>query len=437
MAIAYAHEPADGLDDTAPGAHGVLADQLDARVRDVVRREGVDPQRDAHVVRRIAEGVVREHDEHSLTGRVAPVADVDALVGELVARVAGFGPLQPFLDDPTVEEIWINDPSRVFVARAGRHELTNLVLTRSQVTELVERMLKSSGRRLDVSAPFVDAMLPEGHRLHVVLEGISRGFSAVNIRKFVLRAGQLNDLVRLGSLSPRAASFLDASVRAGLNVLVAGGTQAGKTTLLNCLAAAIPGGERVVSAEEVFELRFPHPDWVPMQTRQSGLEGTGEIRLRDLVKEALRMRPSRVIVGEVRAEECLDLLLALNAGLPGMCTLHANSAREALVKMCTLPLLAGENISARFVVPTVASSVDLVVHLGIDHRGVRRVNEIVGVPGRVENDIIEVEPVFVRHGNELRRTHGMPPRAELYERAGLDVHALLNESVPVERETGW
>ena len=314
--------------------------------------------------------MVRDHDERSLTGAVAPVADVESLVGELVARVAGFGPLQPFLDDPAVEEVWINDPSRVFVARHGRHELTNLVLTKAQVDELVERMLKSSGRRIDLSRPFVDAMLPEGHRLHVVLEGISRGFSAVNIRKFVVRASSLRDLVSLGSLSPRAASFLDASVRAGLNILVAGGTQAGKTTFLNCLASSIPGGERVVSAEEVFELRFRHPDWVALQTRQAGLEGTGEVRLRDLVKESLRMRPSRVIVGEVRSEECLDLLLALNAGLPGMCTIHANSAREALVKVCTLPLLAGENISARFVVPTVAASVDLVVHLG--HRRARR-----------------------------------------------------------------
>jgi pilus assembly protein CpaF len=172
-------------------------------------------------------------------------------------------------------------------------------------------------------------------------------FSAVNIRKFVVRARRLDDLVELGSMSAQAAAFLDASIRAGLNVLVAGGTQAGKTTFLNCLAASIPGGDRVVSAEEVFELQFNHPDWVPMQTRQSGLEGTGEIQLRDLVKEALRMRPSRIIVGEVRAEECLDLLLALNAGLPGMCTLHANSAREALVKMCTLPLLAGENYPTR------------------------------------------------------------------------------------------
>jgi pilus assembly protein CpaF len=394
-----------------------LADELDQSVRALVRREGVDPQRDAGLVRRIAEGVVRDHDERSLTGVVAAVPDADSMVGELVARVSGFGPLQPFLEDPAVEEIWINDPSRVFIARDGRHELTNLMLSSAQVTELVERMLKSSGRRIDISQPFVDAMLPEGHRLHVVLEGISRGFSAVNIRKFVVRASRLPDLVELGTLTPRAAAFLEASVRAGLNILVAGGTQ----------AAAIPGGDRVVSAEEVFELRFPHPDWVPMQTRQPGLEGTGEIRLRDLVKEALRMRPSRIIVGEVRSEECLDLLLALNAGLPGMCTLHANSAREALVKTCMLPLLAGENISARFVVPTVAASLDLVVHLGIDAQGVRRVNEIVGVPGRVENDIIETESIFERVGGELRRVSGMPPRPDLFDRAGLDVHRLLNE----------
>lgn len=403
-----------------------LLERLDGRVREIVRNEGVDPQRDAALVRRIAEGVVRAHDEHSLTGAVAPVPDVQAVVGEIVARLSGFGSLQPFLDDPEVEEIWINDPSRVFIARNGRHELTNLMLSAAQVQELVERMLKSSGRRIDVSQPFVDAVLPDGHRLHVVLEGISRGFSAVNVRKFVLKAARLDDLVDLGSLTTAAAHFLEASVRAGLNVLVAGGTQAGKTTMLNCLAASIPGGERVVSAEEVFELRFPHPDWVPMQTRQAGLEGTGEIRLRDLVRESLRMRPSRIIVGEVRAAECLDLLLALNSGLPGMCTLHANSAREGLVKMCTLPLLAGENISAKFVVPTVAASVDLVVHLGIDTQGVRRVNEILTVPGRVENDIIETEEIFGRHGPELRRGTGMPARIERYERIGVDIHRVLS-----------
>jgi pilus assembly protein CpaF len=275
----------------------------------------------------------------------------------------------------------------------------------------------------------VDATLPGGHRLHVVREGISRGFAAVNVRKFVARANSLSDLVALGSMTRQAAIFLTAAISAGLNVVVSGGTQAGKTTMLNCLAGAIPGGERVISAEEVFELRISHPDWVALQTRQAGLEGTGEVRLRQLVKEALRMRPSRIIVGEVRAEECLDLLLALNAGLPGMASLHANSAREALVKLCTLPLLAGENIGSRFVVPTVASSVDLVVHVGIDAHGRRRTLEIASVPGRVENDLIEVEPLFEQVEDRLVRRSGLPPRPERFTRAGYDVQRLLHESV--------
>jgi pilus assembly protein CpaF len=424
--VAVQQQPLGAPAPPRPGEDVVAA--LDEALRDVVRRDGLDPQREVGAVRSHAHALVRAHDERSLTGMVAPVADVEGLVSELVARVAGFGPLQPFLDDPTVEELWINSPDRVFIARNGRHELTNLILTEAQVTELVERMLKTTGRRIDLSRPFVDAMLPQGHRLHVVLQGISRGFSAVNIRKFVVRASRLSELVELGSLTVEAARFLEASVRAGLNILVTGGTQAGKTTMLNCLAAAIPGGERVITAEEVFEIRFNHPDWVALQTRQEGLEGTGEIRLRDLVKESLRMRPNRLIVGEVRAEECLDLLLALNSGLPGMCTIHANSAREALTKACTLPLLAGENISAQFVVPTVASSIDLVVHLTVDPRGRRQVAEVVAVPGRIEHGIIETEPIFERRGGELVRAIGMPPRPEQFERVGIDVRRLLGEA---------
>jgi pilus assembly protein CpaF len=400
-------------------------DALDAAVRDEVRRQGVDPLTDVAAVRRFAQTAVRVHDQRSLSGVVRPIDDPDRTVDELVARVAGFGPLQPFLDDPSVEEIWINEPQRVFVARDGRHELTTTILTAADVRDLVERMLKTSGRRVDVSTPFVDAMLPSGHRLHVVLDGISRGFSAVNIRKFVIKASRLHELVDLGTLTAQAAAFLDACVVAGLNIVVAGGTQAGKTTMLNTLGSAVPGGERIVSAEEVYELRFDHPDWVAMQTRQAGLEGTGEVRLRHLVKEALRMRPSRIVVGEVRAEECLDLLLALNSGLPGMATIHANSAREALVKLCTLPLLAGENISARFVVPTVAASVDIVVHLAVEVGGKRKVREVVGVPGRVESDVIETEPIFHTHGGRLVRAQGMPPRTERFELVGIDVRALL------------
>ena len=175
-------------------------------------------------------------------------------------------------------------------------------------------------------------MLPDGSRLHVVIPDITRRFWSVNIRKFVVRASHLDDLVALGSITAPAARFLDAAVRSGLNVLVSGGTQAGKTTLLNCLAAAVPPQERVVTGEEVFELKIPLPDVVSLQCRQPSLEGTGEIKLRRLVKEALRMRPSRIIVGEVRQEESLDLLIALNSGLPGMGSIHANSAREAITK---------------------------------------------------------------------------------------------------------
>ena len=195
--------------------------------------------------------------------------------------------------------------------------------------------------------------------------------------------------------------------------------------MLNCLAGAIDSRERIITCEEVFELRIAARDVVALQCRQPSLEGTGEIPLRRLVKESLRMRPSRIIVGEVRQEESLDMLLALNSGLPGMCTVHANSAREAIVKMCTLPLLAGENVSSRFVVPTVAASIDLVVHIGLEVGGARRVREIVAIPGRVEGDVIEVADVFTWRGGELVRAQGFPPHAERFERVGIDIAQLL------------
>jgi pilus assembly protein CpaF len=333
--------------------------------------------------------------------------------------------LQRHLDDPTVEEIWINEPGRVFIAKQGRSELTTTILNDGQVRDLVEKMLKTTGRRVDLSTPFVDAMLPDGSRLHVVIPDITRRHWSVNIRKFVLSANSLDELIALGTVTPQAARFLEASIAAGLNVIVAGGTQAGKTTLLNCLAASIPGRERVITCEEVFELRLPLPDVVAMQTRQPNLEGTGEIRLRRLVKEALRMRPDRIIVGEVRQEECLDLLIALNSGLPGMCSIHANSAREAIVKMCTLPLLAGENVGHAFVVPTVASCVDLVVHIGKDAQGHRRVREVVAVPGRVEGDVVETADIFTTRLGRLIRADGYPPHLERYDWVGADLPRLL------------
>jgi pilus assembly protein CpaF len=316
--------------------------RVELEVREHVRRSGIDPVRDGNAVRALVDQVVADYDERSVRTGQPALLDPRTVAREVWDAVAGFGPLQRFLDDRDVEEIWINEPGKVFVARHGVSELTTTILTHDEVRDLVERMLKLSGRRVDLSSPFVDATLPDGSRLHVVIPDVTRDSWAVNVRKFIVRASRLDDLVRLGTLGGPAARFLDACVVAGLNILVSGGTQAGKTTLLNCLAGAVGSSERIVSCEEVFELQIQARDVVAMQCRQPSLEGTGEITLRRLVKEALRMRPSRIIVGEVRQEESLDMLLALNSGLPGMCTVHANSAREALTKMCTLPLLAGE-----------------------------------------------------------------------------------------------
>jgi pilus assembly protein CpaF len=360
-----------------------------------------------------------------VTGSLPTLTDPATAAQALYDTVAGLGPLQRFLDDPDVEEVWVNGPGRVFVARRGRSELTTTILSGVQVADLVERMLKGTGRRVDLSTPFVDATLPDGSRLHVVIPDITRRHWAVNIRKFVVRARSLEELVDLGTLTPRAARFLEAAVVAGLNIVVSGGTQAGKTTLLNCLAASIPASERVISCEEVFELDIQHPDWVAMQTRQPNLEGAGEIPLRRLVKEALRMRPSRLLVGEVRQEECLDLLIALNSGIPGMASLHANSAREAVTKLCTLPLLAGENVTTGFVVPTVGASVDVVVHLDLDRHGRRRVREITAVTGRTEGGAVEMAEIYTSSGGRLLRADGYPPHPDRFVHAGYDLAALL------------
>ena len=402
---------------------------VEDEVRELVRRRGLDPVVDGTAIRRLVDDVVADYQERTLTSAMPPLLDPAGATRRVYDAVAGFGPLQAYLDDPTIEEIWVNEPGRVFVARRGHSELTTTILSSGEVRDLVEKMLKSSGRRVDLSTPFVDAMLPDGSRLHVVIPDITRQHWALNIRKFVLTAHSLDELVNLGTLTGQCARFLEAAVVSGLNVIVAGGTQAGKTTLLNCLAAAIPARERVITCEEVFELRIPLPDVVAMQTRQANLEGTGEVRLRRLVKEALRMRPERILVGEVRQEECLDLLIALNSGLPGMCTIHANSAREAITKLCTLPLLAGENVSHAFVVPTVASSVDVVVHTARDAQGHRRVREVVAVPGRVEGDVIETADVFVTRGDRLVRAEGWPPHADRFTRAGFDLTELLAQPI--------
>jgi pilus assembly protein CpaF len=260
--------------------------------------------------------------------------------------------------------------------------------------------------------------LPDGSRLHVVIPEITAEHWAVNIRKHLLRNSSIKDLVERGVMSTEIGTALTYCVQAGLNILVCGGTQAGKTTVLNALAGSVPRNERVVTIEEVFELSPNLPDVIQMQTRSANLQGEGEIPLRRLIKESLRMRPSRIIVGEVREAEALDLLIALNSGLPGMGTLHANSPRDAIVKLQTLPLLAGENISHKFIAPTVASAIDLIVHATLDVQGTRRINEVSAVTGRYENDRAEIEMLWKWDGSQYQRGVGSLPSPEKFAAIG-------------------
>jgi pilus assembly protein CpaF len=319
-----------------------------------------------------------------------------------------FGELQSFIDDPEIEEIWINSPNRIFIAKNGNSSLTNLVLTESDVHQLLERLLIWGGRRLDVTNPFVDARLPDGSRLHAAIPEVTATHWSVNIRKHLMRGSTLDDLVYLEAMTIEIANFLNFAVEFGANILVSGGTQAGKTTLLNALASEIPTTQRVITIEEVFELKPNLPDCVALQTRNSNLEGTGEISLRRLIKEALRMRPARIIVGEVREAEALDLLISLNSGLPGMATIHANSARSAIQKLQLLPLLAGENITHRFINPTIAQSIDVIIQCNLGVDGKRRITEVAVLTGRIEENQMEIETIFKWNGKKYIDGIGNP-----------------------------
>lgn len=398
------------------------------QVRERVCRDGVDLGADRALADRYVRDEVQRYSERALGGSLPMLPDERQAARDIVASITGFGSLQPFFDDPDIEEIWINGPSKVFIARNGVPELTTVLLTDTEVRDLVERMLQSSGRRVDLSSPFVDASLPDGSRLHVVIPDVTLRHWSVNIRKFTKRIRDLQRLVELGSLSPSAAEFLAVCVRSGQNILVSGATQSGKTTMLNALLSSVSASERIVTVEETFELDLSARDTVAMQCRQPSLEGTGEITLRRLIKEALRMRPDRLVVGEVREAESLDLLIALNSGLPGMCSIHANGARDALSKLCTLPLLAGRNIDSSFVVPTVAASVDIVVHCELGRNGHRRVTQILAPSGQVNSgSVIEASMIYAQERGVLAATGSYPSRTGKFRAQGIDLSAILSE----------
>ena len=365
---------------------------VEAEVRELIRRSGLDPAREPGAVQRLVRDAVADYDQRSMHGGMPVLGDVARAEKSVWDNVAGFGPLQQYFDDPTVEEIWVNEPSRVFVARGGVAELTTTLLTATSAD--LANDAEVSGSRVDRSARSstrsCDGCAARSHDI-TREQGTQRQQGH--------RQGDNSRPVRPG-LTP-GRDVPEAAVASGLNGLVDGGTQAGSDhDQMPC--APSPLGRvwwvKRSSSED--------PGRTSRRCSPATLDrGPGESRCAPR-QEALRMRPSRIIVGEVRQAESLDLLIALNSGLPGMCTIHANSAREAITKMCTLPLLAGENVGSRFVVPTVAGSIDIVIHAALERDGTRRVREIAAVPGRVEGDVVEIADLFVQKGGELVRATG-------------------------------
>jgi pilus assembly protein CpaF len=315
-------------------------------------------------VRAVIDEEVAGYERRAVTTNGPLLVDAEAVQRRLFDSVFGLGILQPLMDDPRVEEIIVNGPLRIFTIRDGRKEQVHGVYfeTDDELRQLVKRVVSSAGRRLDEASPMVDVRLRDGSRLNAVIPPAATRWTSVTIRKFVLRAQSLLELVELGALPAAAAEFLDAAVQAGVNMLVSGQTGSGKTTLLNALGASIAAlDERVVTVEEVPELLLDRqlPDCVALQMRGKNVEGVGEISIRDLVRNALRMRPTRIVVGEVRGAEALDMLMAMNTGHDGsLTTIHGNSPRDALDRLASLAMMAGERLAGEELVRMVSRTIE-------------------------------------------------------------------------------
>lgn len=318
-----------------------------------------------------------------------PAAELAGLLEEIADDVLGFGPIEALLRDPAVTEVMVNSATDVFVEREGRIERARVRFgSIAQVVHLVERVVGPLGLRIDESQPYVEARLPDGSRLHAVIPPVSIRGPVVTIRKFSVRPFTPADLVGNGTVSGEMAELLDASVRARLNIVVSGGTGSGKTTLLNTLAASIPPDERVVTIEEAAELRLPLEHVICLEARPPNVEGRGEITVRDLLRNALRMRPDRIIVGEVRGAETLDMLQALNTGHDGsLSTCHANSPRDLLGRLETMAMMAGLGLPAGAIRQQVATALDLVVQTARLPDGSRRVVQLTEVRGLAEDGL--------------------------------------------------
>ena len=322
-------------------------------------------------------------------------ADRMALVDDLCDELLGLGPLEPLLKDPTITEIMVNGPKDVFVERDGKLLLSDTrFYDEAHLMNIIERILAPLGRRVDESSPLVDARLADGSRVNIIIPPLSLVGPAVTIRKFSQRVLSVDNLIGFGSLNEAMATFLEACVKARLNILVAGGTGSGKTTTLNILSSFIPSRERIVTIEDAAELRLQQRHVVTLESRPANIEGTGAVTIRDLVRNALRMRPDRIIVGEVRSGEALDMLQAMNTGHDGsLTTAHANSPRDVLSRLETMTLMAGMELPVRAVRNQISSAINLIIQQSRIQDGSRKITHITEVQG-MEGDTIILQELF-------------------------------------------
>ncbi len=353
----------------------------------------------------------------------------ERLLDQVLNEILGYGPIQPLLEDDTVTEIMVNGPKKIYVERGGKIHKTDITFQDDDhLMKIIDRILAPLGRRVDESTPYVDARLPDGSRVNVIIPPLSLIGPVVTIRKFARIPFTAEKLVEMGSITPEVVEFLKACVKARLNIIVSGGTGSGKTTLLNVLSAFIPEDERIITIENAAELQLKQEHVVTLETRPPNIEGKGEVTMRDLVINSLRMRPDRIIVGEVRGGEALDMLQAMNTGHDGsLSTLHANSPRDALARLETMVLMAGMELPLRAIRQQIASAIDLIIHTERMRDGTRKVVQVTEVQG-MEGDIIVLQDIFVferlgwengRIVGRLRPTGIRPKFMERLEAAGI------------------
>ena len=377
---------ADRIEEVKGSVHHELLKQLGPQLYDADMDQAELDQR----VRSVLGEVLSAQD------RPLSNSDRTRVTQEISDDILGYGPIEPFLRAEDVSEVMVNGFDSIYLEKAGRLVVADAQFDdEAHLRRTIDKIVSRIGRRVDESSPMVDARLPDGSRVNAVVPPLAVDGSALTIRKFATDPLTANDLINFGSLSPHTCDFLDACVRGRLNIIVSGSTGAGKTTTLNVLSSFIPTDERIVTIEDAAELQLKQDHVVRLESRPSNIEGKGAVTIRDLVKNSLRMRPDRIIVGEVRDASALDMLQAMNTGHDGsICTLHSNGPRDTLSRMETMVLMAGMDLPVRAIREQVASAVDLIVHQTRFKDGTRRITHITEVE-RMEGDVITLQDVFV------------------------------------------